>query len=77
MSHDCAIVIDLWKHWGQNTTVDRNNRTGCCLLVGSKQPIPAVICTPDGKVTDINWQDKGLNGSIPESITNLKNLESL
>ena len=77
---DCAIVIDLWKHFGRTTTVDQNNATACCYYLGeSAQPsgIEGVTCTSDGKVTEISWAFKNLNGTIPNSIGNLKNLQYL
>ncbi len=74
MSSDCKIIVDLWKHWNQTTTVDRNNATACCL---SSSDIPDVYCTSDGKVTKINWHSQSLRGSIPSSIENLTSLQSL
>jgi hypothetical protein len=80
MSNDCAIVVDLWKHFGRTTTVDQNNATACCYLLGaSAQPsgIEGVTCTSDGKVTEISWPLKNLSGTIPNSIRNLNNLSVL
>ena len=80
MSGDCAIVVDLWKHWGKTTTVDRTHPTACCKRFGkSDQPsgIEGVYCTSDGKVTRINWSSMGLSGSIPGYIGKLTNLRSL
>jgi hypothetical protein len=80
MSNDCAIVVDLWTHWGKTTTVDRNSPTACCFRLGETyQPtgIEGVTCLSDGIVTQINWYSKSLSGSIPDSIGNLKNLERL
>jgi hypothetical protein len=88
MSNDCATVIDLWTHWGQTTTVDRNSPTACCYRLGETyQPtgIEGVTCLSDGKVTEIRWDRvteirwdrQSLSGSIPDSIGNLKNLEYL
>jgi hypothetical protein len=67
MSNDCAAVIDLWTHWGQTTTVDRNSPTACCRLLGETQQltgITGVFCTSDGNVTGIGWIDQSLSGSI-------------
>jgi hypothetical protein len=82
MSSDCATVIDLWTHWGQTTTVDRNNATACCspVLVKEGQQrtgIPGVLCASDGIVTTIYWGRSNLRGSIPDWIENLKNLKHL
>jgi hypothetical protein len=80
MSNDCATVIDLWTHWGQTTTVDRNSPTACCFRLGNaRQPtgIEGVTCLSDGIVTQINWYSRSLSGSIPDYIGNLKNLEWL
>ena len=80
MSHDCAIVVDLWKHWGKTTTVDRTHPTACCYLLGeSDQPsgIKGVTCTSDGKVTGLSWSRRSFSGSIPDSIGNLTSLEFL
>ena len=80
MSGDCAIVVDLWKHWGKTTTVDRTHPTACCYTLGkADQPsgIEGVTCTSDGKVTKIKWPFKKLSGPIPDSIGNLKNLQTL
>jgi len=79
MSHDCAIVVDLWKHWGKTTTVNRTHPTACC-SVPDRRSIPGtygVTCTSGGKVTRINWSSMGLSGSIPGYIGKLTNLRSL
>jgi hypothetical protein len=80
MSNDCAIVVDLWTHWGKTTTVDRNSPTACCFRLGEtyqRTGIREVRCTLDGSVTGIGWYSQSLSGSIPDSIGNLKNLKSL
>jgi hypothetical protein len=69
MSHDCSTVYDLWTYWGKATTVDRNSPTDCC-----SSDIPGIGCTLDGNVTVIIWSSQSLNGIIPASIGNLKNL---
>jgi hypothetical protein len=80
MSNDCATVIDLWTHWGQTTTVDRNSPTACCSILEARVQrtgIEGVTCLSDGSVTHISWYSQSLSGSIPDSIGNLKNLEGL
>jgi hypothetical protein len=87
MSHDCLTVYDLWTHWGKATTIDRNSPTACCSkdldpfysasAVVQSPDIPGVECTPDGNVTGIFWSSQSLNGPIPDSIGNLKNLQYL
>ena len=80
MSGDCAIVVDLWKHFRKTTTVDRTHPTACCKRFGkSDQPsgIEEVYCTSDGKVTEISWPRRSFSGSIPRSIGNLNNLDHL
>jgi hypothetical protein len=84
MSHDCLTVYDLWTNWGKATTVDRNSPTACCSKLYDLDPInpavvqfpdiPSVYCTLDGNVTVIYWSSQSLNGTIPASIGNLKNL---
>jgi hypothetical protein len=77
MSNDCAVVIDLWTHFGKTTTLDRNNATGCCSTSDTKPDIPHVVCNPFGKVSRIGWDNQSLTGSIPDYIGNLKSLEFL
>jgi hypothetical protein len=74
MSNDCAIVIKLWKHWGQTTKVQTRSvirNWPCC------GGITGLECTLDGSVTGIRWDDLSLSGSIPDSIGNLENLKWL
>jgi hypothetical protein len=80
MSNDCAIVVDLWKHWGKNTTVDRNSPTACCFSLDGKVQltgIEGVGCTSDGNVTYVFWYSQSLSGSIPDYIGNLTNIREL
>jgi len=81
MSNDCAIVFDLWKHFGKVTEVDRNNATACCYYLGPNRQesshIPQVYCTADGKVNEIKWDGQGLTGTIPSEIGQLVNLTYL
>jgi hypothetical protein len=86
MSHDCAIVVDLWKHWGKTTTANRTLEFACCTSMPHginasrsfiSSDIPNVSCHSDGKVEEIQWRGQSLSGSIPDSIGNLKNLKDL
>ena len=42
----------------------------CCEMEG-------VQCSQDGHITDINWNQQGLTGSISQEIGNLVNLQTL
>jgi hypothetical protein len=81
MSHDCATVYDIWtQHFKQPTTVDRDDPTACCHLLGYSNQlsaIPGVECYYGGEVTRLFWSSLSLTGSIPETIGNLPNLEGL
>ena len=68
-SLDCCWVVRSWKLMGQNTTVSSTSGTDCCSMDG-------VTCS-GSHVTAIKWNYKGLSGSIPEDIGNLKNLTNL
>lgn len=76
-NHDCYWVVKAWQAMGKPTTVDPSSPTGCCGSVGSG--IPGVRCSPDhpDQVFSIYWAFQGLSGSIPDYISNLKNVQYL
>ena len=68
-SPQCCWVVRSWQLMGQNTTVSSGSDKECCSMDG-------VSCS-GSLVTAINWNYKGLSGSIPADIGNLKNLTNL
>ena len=68
-SPDCCWVIRSWQWMEKSTNVSPNSSTACCSMEG-------VDCSGHF-VTKIDWKDKGLVGSIPREIGNLKNLREL
>ena len=54
---------------GKNTSVSHASSDACCSMAG-------VRCV-GSKVVTIVWMNKGLNGSIPVEIANLKSLRLL
>ena len=80
LSNQCCDVVGIWKSLGGNTTVDPNWRNACCKKLGDTyQPngIPGVICTADGKVTELRWGGKNLTGDFDHFFGNLVDLEKL
>jgi hypothetical protein len=84
-SPQCCWVIRSWELMGRFTSVSSTSATACCNKLvfptgtSTDQPsgIPGVTCTSSGNVTQINWIDKSLNGSIPPELGNLDNLVEL
>jgi hypothetical protein len=79
-SPQCCTLTYIWREMGKFTAVDPTNATACCRILGSTTQtsgIPGVTCTSAGTVTQINWQKKGLKGSIPDEIGNLVDLTQL
>jgi hypothetical protein len=64
-------------------SVDPTSSTACCYYLGSTTQtsgIPGVNCTTMGTmttVTEINWGNRSLTGSLPSEIGNLVNLKNL
>ena len=85
-SPECCWVVLSWQKMGKTyqSSVSSPSRTACCNTIVSSNGkttqnigIPGVTCTSAGIVTEINWMSQGLNGSIPTSLGNLPNLQSL
>jgi hypothetical protein len=68
-SPQCCWVVRSWQLMGKNTTVSSGSGYDCCSMDG-------VSCS-GSHVTAIKWNYKGLAGSIPVEIGNLKNLTDL
>ncbi len=79
-SNQCCTVAVAWKAFGGKTNIVPEHRTACCMKLGDTlqySGIPGVICTADGKVTELNWDKSLLHGSIPNAIGYLADLEKL
>jgi hypothetical protein len=84
-SPECCWVVESWKKMGKITSASSTNATACCntLLSSNGSKItqtygtPGVTCTSIGNVTEINWHNQGLRGSIPPELGSLLNLRSL
>ena len=68
-SPDCCWVVRVWQLMGKSTSVSSASLTNCCSMTG-------VTCS-NAAVTILSWNSKGLSGSIPSDIGNLKNLVSM
>jgi hypothetical protein len=84
-SPQCCWVKRSWQLMGRTTSVSSTSATACCrTLVSSTGTtttqttgITGVKCTSTGTVTELNWYNQSLQGSIPTEISNLKNLQWL
>lgn len=70
---ECLSVMEFFDNfdyiYGDIRMIDKSNTTVCCDMDG-------VTCA-DNKVVSLNMKDKDLQGSIPDSINDLKSLETL
>ena len=64
---DCPYLVYIYFKMGGDVSKIPQN---CCEMF-------RVQCSQDGHVTEINWNQQDLTGSIPQEIGNLKNLEML
>lgn len=63
---DCDLVKQIYQKMGGDVS---NIEDGC--------NIPGVVCNEIGQVTKLFWSRNDLNGSIPEEIGELSELEYL
>jgi hypothetical protein len=66
---DCYYVVNVWNAMGGQPNAKFTNDTSCCTMAG-------VSCSRS-LVTSLRWHSQGLKGSIPASIGNLKNLQTI
>lgn len=70
---ECLSVMALFDHfehiYGDIRSIDTSNATVCCDMEG-------VTCA-NNKVVSIKLNSKDLHGSLPDSIKDLKSLETL
>jgi hypothetical protein len=72
----CIWVNQIWE----KVSAQKPRAALCCSSKGGKSRssgIPGVTCDSDGKVTKIDWTEKGLSGSIPGNIGKLTSLTHL
>jgi hypothetical protein len=72
----CKVVVNLWE----KLTKKEHTSGFCCSYKDKEQQssgIPGVFCDSKGHVTKINWYNKGLSGSISDSIGTLVVLQKL
>jgi hypothetical protein len=76
----CQWVIKSWKAMGKTTSLDPIQPHDCCYQKGSEiheSGIPGVFCNSENVVTEINWKNQGLKGSVPIEMGNLNHLKVL
>jgi hypothetical protein len=79
-STDCCWVVESWKQMGKSASFNPSAPNACCYKLGwttQTTGIFGVTCDSDGKVTKIDWKNKGLSGFIPGYIEKLTSLTYL